>query len=152
MEYSDYYQEALAEPMRWYRMDSDWMRDVKVRRLTRAGGWAYAGMYQALVACLAYADGHIYDLADDAGWEFLLADMNAGGCKTSVDDLREFVAMVVSVGLADKEMWAESRKLTSKRLVREAEENARRVADNKAGIDRMNKAKAAKAAARKSEK
>ena len=31
MDYQDYYSEALTEPMRWFRMDSDFMRDFKIR-------------------------------------------------------------------------------------------------------------------------
>lgn len=141
MDYQDYYSEALTEPMRWFRMDSDFMRDFKIRRLVSEGGYKYAGMYVALIACLAEADGHMYDM-DSGGWDFLRADMSTGGCEVSEDELKRFVNILASLGLADKELWSESRKLTSKRLLREAEENAKNVAQSRSRIDAMNRAKA----------
>lgn len=141
MDYQDYYGEALGEPMRWFRLDSDFMRDMKVRRLCHAGGYAYVGMYVALIACLAEADGHMYDMRT-GGWDFLRADMSTGGCTVEPDELERFVRTLVDLGLADSELWGESEKLTSKRLIKEAEENARNLASSRAKIAAMNRAKA----------
>lgn len=143
MDYSKRYDEALLEPMKWLRMDTDMLRDMKVRKLMRAGGWKYLGMYVALVMALAQADGHVYDMRD-GGWEYLRADMSNGGCEVEQGELEEFVQLLASIGLADREMWAESRKLTSARLIREAEENARSAAQRQAKLDAMNEARARK--------
>lgn len=143
MDYQDYYIEALTEPMRWFRMDSDWLRDFKIRKLMAKGGYAYAGMYVIWISCLAEADGHMYDMTQ-GGWDFLRADMSTGGCAVSESDLREFVAALVDLGLADTCMWEESGKLTSKRLLKEADENAKNVAQSRSRIDAMNRAKAEK--------
>lgn len=143
MEYAEAYQEALNEPMMWVRMDSDMLRDMKVRKLMRVGGFQYLGMYVALVMGLAQADGHIYDMRD-GGWDYLQADMSNGGCPVDPDELSRFVNTVASVGLCDAEMWAESRKLTSKRLIREVERNAQSAAKSRMKLDAMNAARAKK--------
>lgn len=128
MEYSEFYQDALSEPMKWIHLDTDFMRDFKVRRLAVIGGWAYIGKYAALIACLGEAKGHVYDVGDDHGWEFLAADLSCGGCSCSVDDARAFVQTLYSVGLIDREMWDESKKIASERLMRDVEKAARDVA------------------------
>ena len=141
MEYQAYSQRALVEPMGWFRLDSDFTRDMKVRRLTSAGGWAYVGLYVATIGALAQADGHMYDMRD-GGWEFLRADLMNGGCELEREDLEAFVGMLVDLGLADRTLWEESGKLSFDRLLREAEENARSVATSRAKVDAMNRAKA----------
>lgn len=143
MEYSEYYSEALNEPMLWVRMDTDMLRDFKVRKLMKAGGWKYLGMYVALIMGLAQADGHIYDMRD-GGWDYLRADMCNGGCDVSQEELELFVTQLASVGLADRELWAESGKLTSGRLIREVEKNAQSAAKSRMKLDAMNAAKAKK--------
>lgn len=143
MDYSDYYDAALSEPLMWVRMDADMLRDFKVRKLMRAGGWKYLGMYIAVIMGLAQADGHVYDM-NDGGWDYLMADMSNGGCEVERGELERFVQLLASIGLADRGMWAESRKLTSDRLVREVEENARSAARRRMKVDAMNSARAKK--------
>lgn len=128
MEYSEFYQDALAEPMKWFRMDSDFMRDKKVRRLSVLGGWPAIGQYIALIACLAEADGHTCDLSDDHGWRFLAADMSCGGDSMPIDELQGFVSMLYDLKLIDRGMWDESRKVAMPRLMREVESMAKDVA------------------------
>lgn len=128
MEYSEFYQDALAEPMKWFRMDTDFMRDAKVRRLAVLGGWQAIGRYVALIACLADSDGHAYDLADDHGWRFLAADMSCGGEAMPLDELRGFVSTLYDLKLIDREMWDESSKVAMPRLMREVEIMAKDVA------------------------
>ena len=136
MEYSDYYQDALAEPMKWFRMDADFMRDKKVRGLAVLGGWAAIGRYVALIALLAEADGHCYDLSDDHGWRFLCADMSCGGEAMGEDELREFVQTLYDLKLIDREMWDESRKVAMNRLMREVENMAKDVARGRLSAER----------------
>lgn len=124
MEYAEYYQDALSEPMKWFHLDADFMRDEKVRRLGVLGGWQAIGRYVALIACLAGHDGHIYDLSDECGWSFLAADMVCGSDVMGRDELEAFVSTLYSLRLIDRELWDESRKLTSCRLMREAENYA----------------------------
>ena len=143
MDYAEHYQEALNEPLLWVRMDTDMLRDMHVRKLMRAGGWKYLGMYVALIMALAQADGHIYDMRD-GGWDYLLADLSNGGCPVDPDERSEFVGTLASIGLVDRELWAESRKLTSKRLIREVERNAASAAKSKVKLDAMNAARAKK--------
>ena len=140
MEFQEAYLDALNEPVKWVRMDADMLRDFKIRKLMRAGGWEYLGLYLALVLCLAQADGHIYDMRD-GGWDYLQADMSNGGCPIDREGLEAFVNILASVGLADGELWAESRKLTSKRLIREVEEGARSAAKTRMKLDAMNSAR-----------
>ena len=127
MEYSDYYHEALAEPMKWIHLDTDFMRDFKVRRLAVVGGWEYVGKYAALIACLGEAKGHVYDVGDEHGWEFLAADLSCGGGSCPVSDAKAFVRARYDVGLIDRAMWDESGKIASERLMRDVEKAARDV-------------------------
>lgn len=143
MEYAEAYQNALAEPMLWFRMDADTLRDFKIRKLMKAGGWGWFGMYVALIMGLAQADGHIYDMRD-GGWDYLMADLSNGGCDVEPEELHRFVETLASVGLVDSELWAESRKLTSKRLIKEVERNAQSAAKSKMKLDAMNAARARK--------
>lgn len=143
MDYADYYQNALSEPMMWVRMDADMLRDMKVRKLMRLGGFAYLGMYTALIMGLAQCDGHMYDMKD-GGWDYLRADLSNGGCIVEPDELERFVSALVSVGLVDSELWMESEKLTSKRLIKEVERNAQSAAKSKMKLDAMNAARSKK--------
>jgi hypothetical protein len=137
VEYSDYYQEALSEPMKWFRLDADFMRDPKVRMLGVLGGWQAVGRYVALIACLAEADGRNYDLSDEYGWKFLAASMVCGGEVMAVDELERFVQTLYDLKLIDREMWDESRKVAMPRLMAEAEKMAKDVAMARAKADRM---------------
>ena len=128
MEYAEYYQEALSEPMKWFRLDSDFMRDPKVRRLGVLGGWCAIGRYVALIACLSEADGRCYDLSEPMGWRFLSASMVCGSDAVSEDDLRAFVQTLYDLNLIDREMWDESRKVAMPRLCRESEKMAKDLA------------------------
>lgn len=130
--FTEYFTEALIKPMPYFSMDSDFMRDNKIRRLACVGGWEYIGKYVAFIACLAGQKGHIYDLSDDMGWKFLLADMSAYGCDLDDDSLREFVGVLLQLELVDVEMYDEDGKLTSQRMLRNAEKYATEVAAGKA--------------------
>lgn len=144
MDYGEHYQNALNGPMQWVRLDSDFMLDTKVRRLAAVGGWQYVGLYVALVACLARADGHLYDMADGYGWAFLRADLCTGGCSITDEELRAFVGTLADMDLIDRDMWEESGKLAIRRLMREAMANAESVARGRCRVDSMNAAKARK--------
>jgi len=127
--------------MKWFRMDTDFMRDQKVRRLAVLGGWTAIGRYVALIALLAEADGHSYDLSDDHGWRFLAADMSCGGEPMGEGELREFVQTLYDLKLIDRDMWDESRKVAMNRLMREVENMAKDVAAarSKAAVMRSKK-------------
>lgn len=141
--YSGFYEEALSSPMPWFPMDSDFMRDGKIRRLAVFGGWRYVGMYVALIACLASTDNHMYDLSDEYGWLFLRSDMSVVGCQLEEDELREFIGVLLKLGLLDVSMWDESSKLTCERMIRNAHEYAQSVAAGKAKGLRMRQGKTA---------
>lgn len=139
--YKGFYEEALPKPMPWFPLDSDFLRDVKVRRLAIYGGWRYIALYIDLIAVLASTDNHIYDLSDEMGWTFLLSDMSVAGCELDEDSLREFVGVLLKLGLVDNGMWDESRKLCSERMLRNAEGHAESVAKGKAKGYRMRRGK-----------
>lgn len=141
--YKCFYIEALEAPMPWFPLDSDFLRDTKVRKLAVVGGWGYVGMYVALIACLAATDSHIYDLNDEMGWAFLRSDMSVVGCELSDDDLKEFVGVLLKLNLLDNSLWDESGKIASERMLRNAEDYASSVAAGKAKGLRMRQGKAA---------
>ena len=128
MDYSKEYGDALGERMLWLKLDTDFMHDFKVRRFSASADWkeryARIGLYVATIALMASNDGHIYDLSDECGWSFLAADMVCGSDVMGRDELEAFVSTLYSLRLIDRELWDESRKLTSCRLMREAENYA----------------------------
>lgn len=138
MDFSDYYQEALSEPMKWVRLDTDFLNDPKVQRLAVVGGgWEAVGKYVGLITRLGIADGRSYDLSDELGWRFLAAAMVCGGTIMDGDELRGFVSTLYDLKLIDRDMWDESRKLAMPRLMREAEKMAKDVAMARAKADKM---------------
>ena len=124
MDYSQAFDDALSERMLWLKLDTDFMHDFKVRRFSASSDWreryARIGLYVTCIAFMASNDGHIYDLSDDLGWQFLATDLNI-----PVEEAERFVKAALEVGLFDRELYAESCKLASARLLREAEETAK---------------------------
>lgn len=139
--YKDYYTEAVTSPMPWFQMDSDFVRDTKIRKLAVYGGYDCIGKYIAFIACLAACDNHIYDVSDEMGWKFLLSDMSVVGCKFDEDDLKEFVGVLLKLGLVDSDLYDESMKLASPRMLRNVEDYAKSVAAAKAKAYKMRQGK-----------
>lgn len=139
-----YYNEAFLAPMPWFRMDSDFLNDPKVRRLGFIGGWTFVGMYCGLIAHLASEEGHIYDVSDEFGWAVLQEHMSLTGKPVDSETLRTFVDTIAALGLIDAEMYAESGRIASNRLVKEAENYAEKTARNKLHGAAMREAKEAK--------
>lgn len=139
MDYSEHYAKALGEPMKWFRLDADFMHDFKIRQLRAHGGYEAIGRYVALMSHLARTDGHIYDLSTPLGASFLAEDMGL-----SEAEVTSFATILASLGLIDSELWSESKKVCSKRLASEAMENAKSVARSRVKLDAMNEAKKAK--------
>ena len=143
MEYSKAYTDALEERMLWLKLDTDFMHDFKVRRFSASSDWreryARIGLYVTSIAFMASNDGHIYDLSDDLGWQFLASDLNI-----PVEDAQRFVMDALEVGLFDRELYAESCKLASSRLLKEAEETARNKAAARSRTEAARAAKASK--------
>ena len=141
--YKEYYMDAMTNPMPWFQMDSDFMRDTKIRKLAIYGGYDYIGKYVAFIACLAACDNHIYDVSDEIGWRFLLSDMSVVGCEFDEDDLKEFVGVLLKLQLIDAELYDESMKIASPRMLRNVEDYAKSVAGAKAKAFKMRQGKAA---------
>lgn len=143
MDYEEYYADALNERMAWLKLDTDFMHDFKVRRMSASADWreryARIGLYITTIALMASNDGHIYDLSDSLGWQFLASDLGL-----SVEDTKEFVMSALSVGLFDRELWGESKKLASVRLLKEADETAQNKASARVKTASARAAKAAK--------
>jgi hypothetical protein len=137
--YPEQYAIALSEPMEWLRLDTDFMRDNKIRRLSVIGGWEAVGKYVAFICCLATCDGHIYDVSTDLGWRFLCADMSNVGCEMGEAEAHEFVSVLASLSLIDGKLFAESKKVASERLLREAEVYAKGVAKGRAHAKVLNR-------------
>lgn len=143
MDYSQAYGDALNERMLWLKLDTDFMHDFKVRRFSASSDWreryAKIGLYVATITLMASNDGHIYDLSDDLGWQFLATDLNI-----PVEDAERFVRAALEVGLFDRELYAESCKLASLRLLKEAEETAKSKAAARSRTEAARASKASK--------
>lgn len=138
------YTEALLAPMPWFKLDSDFLNDPKVRKLGFIGGWEYVGMYCGLISHLASEDSHMYDVSDDYGWAVLQSHMSLMGHPIDMDDLKGFVGYAAELGLIDPGMLEESGKIASNRLMREAENYADKTARNKLQGEVMRSGKEAK--------
>lgn len=150
--YSELTQEALEERMLWVKLDTDMMRDMKIRRLQAFARsidmdaltvkrYALVGMYVATILHMGENDTHIYDLSDDFGWDVFADDM-----RMPEEDAREFVAAALEVGLFDNGLYEESKKLASNRLLRELEVAAGQKAASRSRTAAAREAKAAKKA------
>ena len=138
MDFSDYYQEALSEPMKWVRLDTDVHTPPNVpRHADEGGGREAVGKYVGLITRLGIADGRSYDLSDELGWRFLAAAMVCGGTIMDGDELRGFISTLYDLKLIDRDMWDESRKVAMPRLMRESEKMAKDVAMARAKADKM---------------
>lgn len=127
-DYAAFYDEALSEPMPWFHMDTDFMDDSKVVRLAYEGGYRYVGMYVALMALLYRRDTHLVDVSDEFGWLYLQDRLSIVGHPIARDEMERFVTVLASLGLVDRELYAESRKVASDRVIREVENYAKTAA------------------------
>lgn len=137
----EHYAAALREPMAWFHLDSDFLDDPKIMRLGFEDGWAAIGIYVALMSRLAREDSHIFDVSTEYGWKVLQSRMALVGGEMDAEDLKAVVSKFAALGLIDSEMYAESGKIASDRLMREVENYADRTARKRCAGDTMREAK-----------
>lgn len=136
-EYSEYYAAALSEPLAWFHLDSDFLDDPKIMRLGYDYGWPYIGLYVGLMARLAAEDGHIFDVSGEFGWMVLQSRLSLVGKPIDLGALKEFVGILAELGLIDRDLYGESGKVASERMMREVENCAAKTASNRARAESM---------------
>lgn len=142
--WQQFYDEAVRLPMDYVMHDTDASYDDKLREAAADGGWAFYGMWWRLVELLTARDGHCYDVSSERGWMFLALDMS-NFCMVSVDECKEFVQSLVAYGLLDRESFEKFHHVVSRRVIRNADEYAKKVAKARLGAWKTNAKKRAAA-------
>lgn len=136
-DYAAFYQQALSETLPWFKLDSDFMGDPKMERLGYLGGYPAIGMYVALMALLYRNELHIIDVSDEFGWQYLQGKLSLVGHRLELEDLKGFVGTLAQLGLVDADLYAESQKIASNRVLREVEFFAAQAAKGRAKASAM---------------
>lgn len=140
--WQQFYEEACRLPMDYVVHDTDASYDDKLREAAADGGWEFYGKWWRLVELLTARDGHCYDVSTERGWMFLALDM--GNFRmVSVDECKDFIESLVSYGLLDRESYENYHHVTSRRVIRNADEYARKVAKARLGAWKTNNRKKA---------
>lgn len=135
--YQQFYEEALRDPTRYLRHDTDAHDDEALYRLASRHGMAYYGYFWLLAECLAARKGNSYDVSDDAGWRRLAWDLSIIE-PMSVDDCKLFVAELAALDLISQEHLSELHLVTSRRIRKDKEEYARTIAQKRLGAWKTN--------------
>lgn len=140
--YQVFFDEALDAPMDYVIHDTNASFDDKLRIAAADGGWAFYGMWWRLVELLTAKDGHCYDVSTERGWRFLALDMG-NFTPVSIDECKQFVTTLLDYGLLDGDSYREFGHVASRRVIRNAEGYAKKVAKAKLGSWKTNSRKRA---------
>lgn len=140
--YEGYYQEALAEPMKFIRHDVNAHDDPALLELCLENGHGFYGLYWLLVEGITAREGHYYDLATATGEFALRRDLSALG-EVDAGQCIAFVEALAGKGLIDAESWRANRRVMIERVLRDADTYAKGVASKKMGAAKANRRKSA---------
>lgn len=135
--YQQFYDEALRDPTKYLKHDVDAHNDEALYRLASRHGMDYYGWYWLLAENLAGRRGSSYDVSDDMGWERLAWDLSCMQ-RMSVDDCKEFVALLATLDLISREHLSEMHLVTINRIRKDKEEYARAIAQKRLGAWKTN--------------
>lgn len=147
-QFQRFYEEFLAKPLDYVRHDANARLDESLRRGVVDHGLEFSGRWWVLVECLSAKHGHRYDVSDETGWRILALDLSTCGVPWGVDECKEFVGQLASLGLVNAELLDERHVVCNDRLCREVDGYATAAAGKKLGSWKTNKAKAVKDAMR----
>lgn len=136
MDYDDLYIEALQEPMKYLRHDTDAHKDPQIGELVIIGGMKYYGLYWLLAESLATHTPHFYNRAKRSDERALKRDLSYLE-DISAEELEQFLQTLAELGLINTEMWSEQ-KVCSDRVIRECEKYAKSVAGKRKGAAKVN--------------
>lgn len=129
--YDGFLEECMLEPLSYFFHDCDARLSDELRRGTALGGFEWLGRWWTFVECISSKKGHMYDVSDEIGWKFFRLDMVSGGGEMSVDDCKEFVGELYELKLINREVFDESKRIISDRVMRNAEKSAEATAKRK---------------------
>ena len=138
--YQDFYEDAIAEPIKYIKHDSRAHDDDALYCLVSDGGMAYLGWYWVLVELLAGRKGHYYDVSEPWCWKKLANDMSCM-CPMSVEECQRFIVKLYELDLIISEQYEELHRVAIARMLRDAQEYARDVAGKKVGAWKTNRKK-----------
>lgn len=138
--YQSYYEEALSAPMDYVVHDTNASFDDKLREAAADGGWEFYGRWWRLVELLTAKDGHCYDVSTERGWRFLACDMG-NFCPVSVAECKDLVDTLLEYGLLDRVSYEEHKHVVSRRVIRNADGYAKKVAKARLGSWKTNSRK-----------
>lgn len=136
--YEELYQQALGEPMKYIRHDTNAHEDTALLSLCLENGHAAYGLYWLLVESITAREQHFYDLSTDVGLFSFRRDLSALG-EVDENQCIEFADALAGKGLIDKAVWEESRRVVIDRVLRDAETYAKGIASRKIGAAKTNR-------------
>lgn len=138
--YQAFYEQALDAPMDYIIHDTNASFDDALREAAADCGWGFYGMWWRLIELLTAKDGHCYDVSTERGWRFLACDMG-NFCPVSVDEVKDLVDTLLTYGLLDRASFEEFGHIASRRVIKNADEYAKKVAKARLGSWKTNSRK-----------
>ena len=129
---AEFTSEARKTPLRFLQHDVNAQEDDAIYRMVEVLGIGAYGRYWQLMELMARRSQHCYDVSTDRGWRKLSLDMSSLE-DFSVNECKEFVALLCSLGLLSDESFRQFGHVVSDRLSREVEKYAEEAASKKFG-------------------
>lgn len=121
---------ARAEPLDWFKHDSNARNDDGLRRLVVGRGMEAYGRYWWLIELLAARKEHYITVDSELDWRILARDMSSPVEDIGVDECRGFIRALAQLGLIDRECFEESHRIINNRICRNAHELAESTAQS----------------------
>lgn len=108
--------EAGSDPLDYFPHDA-WARmDVKCRKLIRRYGYEGYGRWWALCEIMASTSGHMVTVRTNEELDFLADDLGFPDCESC----KEFLDALACTGLINAEMYAQTGRVVSDRMLKNA--------------------------------
>jgi hypothetical protein len=135
-EYDRIVDEKRAHAFPWLQVETNFLDTMEGKRLMAAGGAEYVGLYFILLFRLSNLLGHRYPVDSDEDWELYATDLGCDAAKA-----REFTEKCASIGLIERDLYAERRCVRSPLVDGTAEKVAAKVATGTVSRSRRGKGK-----------
>lgn len=139
--YNEFKAKAYAEPIDWFKHDSNARYDEKVRLMVVERGLRYYGLWWVLVELLYQNKGHIYDVSTETGWKLLAVDVSTCGEVLTVDETKEAIQVFLHYGMIEQSSFNEFHQVANARVLEAADGVAATKAANQLKAWKTNNAK-----------
>ncbi len=119
-----YFNEALDEPLPWFKLDSSILEDGELQELRDDYGKEICWDFIALVSLLAKRKRHVIDVSTSMKWKRLSASLE----HDSVEQTQSFIKLLAEYSLVDRGAL-ERGHIINNRIIRTAEDYAKTTAN-----------------------